>query len=200
MAFTQLINSNVNNQFGLTSKYSLQHLIFPHWSLMTFTNLGPQKMLSRGKWRITPPANHRSHNASHHGCWRVEVVCWAHNRLTHCFSEHGRKQMLDCQTKYTQTPYQFMDVMDPAGRRSPLAYGGPLGVPRHIRSCMEPVCACAEGQALWEYWGVHTVQPFRQLTEERWRENEQVFMGQQQENVCYVTITPYDGKDCTVSG
>lgn len=58
--------------------------------------------------------------------------------------------MLDCQGKYTQTPYQFMDVMDPAGTRGPLASSGPLDVPQHIRNCMEPVSACAQGPGFFE--------------------------------------------------
>lgn len=49
--------------------------------------------------------------------------------------------MLDCQAKYAQTSYQFMNVMDPAGRRSLVASGGPLNVPRHIRNCVEPAFA-----------------------------------------------------------
>lgn len=119
------------------------------------------------------------------------------NKLTHCLSEHGGKQMLHCQAKYTQTPYQFMEVMDPAGRRSPLASRGSLDVARHIRNCMEPVHMA--GEAFWERWSVHTVRPFRRLTEERWRENEKAFMGELQENACYITITPYDCKICRVS-
>lgn len=62
-------------------------------------------------------------------------------KLTHCISEHGRKQMLGCQAKYTQTPYQFMNIMHLVGRLSMLASRDPLNVPWHVKSCMEPVCA-----------------------------------------------------------
>ena len=164
----------------LTSKYSL---ISPHWSLVTFTNLDPQKVAEQSR-----KTNHPSCEALLTKCVTSRTLgggVWqAHNKLTHRFSERGRKQILFCQAKYTQTPYQFMAVMDPAGRRSPLASGGPLDVPQHIRNCMEPASACKEGQAFGESWGVSTEQAFRELTEERWRESKQVFMGQQQENAC----------------
>lgn len=65
------------------------------------------------------------------GGWQV------HNELTHCFSESVREQMLDCLVKYTQTPYQILDVMDPAGRQRLLAFSSPLNV--HARKCMESV-------------------------------------------------------------
>lgn len=67
--------------------------------------------------------------------------------------------MLDGQAKYTQAPYQSMNVMDPAGRRSLLASRGPVNVPRHIRRRTPSVCA--------------------------WGEMEQVFMGEQQEELLH---------------
>lgn len=94
---------------------------------MTFTNLDPQKFAEQSR-----KTNHPSCEAPLMKCvtsWTLEGggVWRAHNKLTHRFSERGRKQILFCQAKYTQTPYQFMAVMDPAGRRSPLASGGPFG-------------------------------------------------------------------------
>lgn len=193
MALTQLINSNVNNQFGLTSKiftaakYYISTLITDDF----YKSRDPQK--GAGQRKMT---NHDSHNASHDGRRRAEecgepIINW------HIASANmaGRK----CWTAKPNTlrpPYQFMNVMDPAVGTEPVGLQWPFGCA--IRNCIEPVCACTEGQAfLRELRRAHSTTIQTAHRGEIKREYEQVFMGQQQENSCYITITPYDGEDCT---
>lgn len=110
-------------------------------------------MLSRGKWQITPPAKWHSHNESHHGHRWVEV-CSEPIINGHIASVHmAGSKCWDCQAKYSQTPYQFMDVMNPAGRRSLLASSGPLDVPLHIRN---GASVCMQGGFLRELRRAHS--------------------------------------------
>lgn len=56
--------------------------------------------------------------------------------------------MLVCRAKSAQTPYQFWDLIDPAGRQSPLAFSS--AVNELIRHCMVSVLGtCQEEHIFW---------------------------------------------------
>lgn len=144
-----------------------------------------KEMLSRGKWWITLPAEHRSHSACVTSWTLVGRGAWqVHNELTHRFSESVREQILDCLVKYNQTPYQILDVMDPAGRQRLLAFSTVAlwmctqesAWSRCISTCKEGHVACTQYQ--------HS-----DISQRTDKVNDQVFLGQQQENGCCVTIT-----------
>lgn len=74
--------------------------------------------------------------------------------------------MLVCQAKSAQTPYQFWDLMDPAGRQSQLAFSSPVN--ELIRNCMVSLLGtCQEEHTFGDSCCVQAGPPSRQLTEER---------------------------------
>lgn len=170
------MNSNINNQCrALASKRPLRHR-----SSMTFYKSQPWKDAEREENDKSALLERAAHIMRHHlghgeggGVWR------AHNKLTHCFSEHGRKQMLDCQAKYTQTPYQAFGCNGSSRQTEPVGLQRPFG------------CAAAHNKTAWSRGVAGGVQAFfggraeacaqcdhsDSWRRERWRENDQVFMG-----------------------
>lgn len=151
MALTQLINSKFNNQWGpsaVVPKINCSSLDFliDHWRLLKMVAL--ERRWTGGN-ESAPLAKCSSYTVSYHGQWRGGGVWQVHNKLTHCFSEHGGKQMLVCRAKSAQTPYQFWDLIDPAGRQSPLAFGSRVN--ELIRHCMVSVLGtCQEEHTFGE--------------------------------------------------